>query len=95
MKIIKIIGCKSFKIEGKNIYTINLDNQFLINGKILTDNKSGKFRISGLYDDKIVLFEENKCSTYIYNDKEDLIKRIDEYAIIIPARNESKVIKNL
>jgi len=53
MKIIKIIGCKSFKIEGKNIYTINLDNQFLINGKILTDNKSGKFRISGLYDDKI------------------------------------------
>ncbi|TRX33233.1 hypothetical protein FNW52_15860 [Flavobacterium sp. ZT3R18] len=83
MKTEIIKKCHRFAVCNNTIYTINSEKYFLINNKLI--NK-GCFSISGFFDNNIVLFEENKFESSIYSKKGELIKHIEDFAIIVRER---------
>ncbi|MBP2617882.1 hypothetical protein [Chryseobacterium jejuense] len=80
MKLIESFKCKQYEIVSQKLYYINQDGEVFYNNERIHIND--KFSISGKYNDKIVFFEERVFSSFIFFEKQ-LIKKIDEYALII------------
>ena len=79
-KLNEIFACKDFIIFDNDIFTININNYFLVNNVIVNN---GLCSIRGYYENNVVIFEEKNFETFIYNNKSQLIKHIPEYALII------------
>ncbi|MFK7002172.1 hypothetical protein [Flavobacterium oreochromis] len=79
LNIIEKINCNQFEIKGGFIFSIT-DNCFFIDNKII-NNKNCSLR--GFYDEKIMIFEEDRFETYIYDFNGLLVKHILEFGITI------------
>lgn len=80
MKKSEIDNCIEYKTFKDVAFIIDTEKKFWINGVEIND---GYFSISGNFGDSIVLFEENKFETFVYDYKGKLKRKIENYALVM------------
>jgi hypothetical protein len=86
MKLINTINnCREFVVFNGTVAFIDMEYNFCIENKVIL---KGEFTIGGSLENKVILFDNNNFKSLIYDFSGEVIKAIDEFAII----KRSKVI---